>query len=160
MTYLPNLFTRKPLYVALAMATLSFAGLPTPAAAQAAAPAPAPAAAPTPPAQAGDSANAQKDDQTKKTDKDAKTLDAVVVTSFRQSVDQNMQDKRDSNSIVEVINAQNIAQFPAKNIADALAHVPGVVITRESGEGIRRSSTAHRWAPACPSRCHRDRISR
>ncbi|MGV7989048.1 TonB-dependent receptor plug domain-containing protein, partial [Mycobacterium kansasii] len=32
-------------------------------------------------------------------------------------------------------NAQNISQFPAKNIADALAHVPGVVITRESGEG-------------------------
>lgn len=133
MTYLPNLFTRKPLYVALAMATLSFAGMPTQASAQAAAPTAAPAA--TPPAQAGDSANAKKDDQAKKTDKDAKTLDAVVVTSFRQSVDQNMQDKRDANSIVEVINAQNIAQFPAKNIADALAHVPGVVITRESGEG-------------------------
>ncbi|HMH67011.1 MAG TPA: TonB-dependent receptor, partial [Pinirhizobacter sp.] len=66
---------------------------------------------------------------------DVTDLQTVVVTSFRQSVDQNMQDKRDSNSIVEVINAQNISQFPAKNIADALAHVPGVVITRESGEG-------------------------
>lgn len=137
MTYLPHVFTRKPLYVALAMATLSFGGclgLSDPAFAQTSAPSAAP-----PPAQAIDSPAAKKDDQNKKTDKeksgDAKTLDAVVVTSFRQSVDQNMQDKRDSNSIVEVINAQNIAQFPAKNIADALAHVPGVVITRESGEG-------------------------
>ena len=142
MTYLPHVFTRKPLYVALTLATLSFGGclgIPAAAFAQTSAPAAAPAATP---AQTPDGAKAKKDDKDTKTDKDKKgtptdatNLQAVVVTSFRQSVDQNMQDKRDSNSIVEVINAQNIAQFPAKNIADALAHVPGVVITRESGEG-------------------------
>ena len=107
MTYLPHVFTRKPLYAALAMATLSLGGslgLSMPAFAQTAAPTATP-----PPAQAANGSAATKDDQNKKTDKeksgDAKTLDAVVVTSFRQSVDQNMQDKRDSNSIVEVINA-------------------------------------------------------
>jgi TonB-dependent receptor len=135
MTYLPHVFTRKPLYAALALATLSFGGglgIPATAFAQT-------AATPTttgPLAQASDSAQEQKADKRQSGDATKPTtLQTVVVTSFRQSVNQNIQDKRDSNSIVEVINAQNIAQFPAKNIADALAHVPGVVITRESGEG-------------------------
>lgn len=137
MTYLQHALTRKPLYAALAMATLSFGaclGVPADAFAQTATSAAAPAAAAPAPAQAANGTATKKDDKKSEKD-DAKTLDAIVVTSFRQSIDQNMQDKRDSNSIVEVINAQNIAQFPAKNIADALAHVPGVVITRESGEG-------------------------
>ncbi|WP_414069499.1 TonB-dependent receptor plug domain-containing protein, partial [Staphylococcus aureus] len=98
-----------------------------------------PAATPatTPPAQATDSANAKKKADKKKGNdaNNPANLAAVIVTGYRQSIDQNLQDKRYSNSIVEVINAQNISQFPAKNIADALAHVPGVVITRESGEG-------------------------
>jgi len=136
MTCMPHVFTRKPLYTALAMATLSlggYFGMPAVAHAQATAPA---ATATPPPAQSTTDTPAKKDGKEKNADANgAKTLDAVVVTSFRQSIDQNIQDKRDSNSIVEVINAQNIAQFPAKNIADALAHVPGVVITRESGEG-------------------------
>ncbi|MDF3981387.1 TonB-dependent receptor [Luteibacter sp. PPL201] len=128
MKHFSHMLKRKPLCAALAAATLSLAGyvtLPTSAFAQDAAPAattdPAPAAKTTP-----------KNDKTKNS---PTNLDTVVVTSYRQSIDQNVLDKRDANSIVEVINAQNIAQFPAKNIADALAHVPGVVISRESGEG-------------------------
>jgi len=138
MTYLPHMLTRKPLCAALALATLSLGGsliAPAPAFAQTAAAAATPAASP---AQTSDAQNATGEEAQKKGkpgDKNPTTLQTVVVTSYRQSIDQNVQDKRDSNSIVEVINAQNIAQFPAKNIADALAHVPGVVISRESGEG-------------------------
>ena len=130
MTHLSHVFTRKPLYAALALATLSFGGLGVPAAAfaQASTPADTPAASPAPAPQSSDSSNRRKS-------RNATQLQTVVVTSYRQSIDQNVQDKRDANAIVEVINAQNIAQFPAKNIADALAHVPGVVISRESGEG-------------------------
>jgi TonB-dependent receptor len=136
MTYLPHAFTRKPLYAALALATLSFGGclgIPAVAFAQTSAPASTSTTTSTP-APASDKDKKAKKEKTGNATNPT-TLQTVVVTSFRQSVDQNMQDKRDSNSIVEVINAQNIAQFPAKNIADALAHVPGVVITRESGEG-------------------------
>lgn len=138
MTYLPHMLTRKPLCAALALATLSLGGsliAPAPAFAQTAAAAATPASSP---AQTSDAQNATGEEAQKKGkpgDKNPTTLQTVVVTSYRQSIDQNVQDKRDSNSIVEVINAQNIAQFPAKNIADALAHVPGVVISRESGEG-------------------------
>ena len=145
MNYLPHVSTRKPLYAALALATLSLGGgLGIPAVAFAAQTSPTAATATTTPspAPASDSAKAKKDDKQKKDDKkktgDASnptTLQTVVVSSFRQSIDQNMEDKRDSNAIVESINAQNISQFPAKNIADALAHVPGVVISRDDGEG-------------------------
>jgi TonB-dependent receptor len=140
MTHLPHVFTRKPLYAALAAATLSFGGclgMPGTAFAAPAAP-PAAATTATPPQQQATGTNSSK---AKKTDKKQTAannpinLQTVIVSGYRQSIDQNLEDKRDSNSIVEVINAQNIAQFPAKNIADALAHVPGVVITRESGEG-------------------------
>lgn len=139
MTYLPHVSARKPLYVALAMATMSFGGclgIPGVAFAQASPPA-VPAAATSSPQPATDSAQAKKADNKKKnaTQTNATNLQAVVVTSYAQSIDQNMLEKREANSIVEVINAQNISQFPAKNIADALAHVPGVVISRESGEG-------------------------
>lgn len=138
----PHMLMRKPLYTALASATLSFAGylgLPADAMAQTATPA-STATSPAAPDQATDTAKPKKNDKNKKADKNGDAtgttdLDSVVVTSYRQSINQNMEDKREANSIVEVINAQNIAQFPAKNIADALAHVPGVVISRESGEG-------------------------
>lgn len=138
-----RLFIRKPLYTALAAASFSFgayAGMPATAMAQEAAVAqPATAAPAAGQAAATAPAAPKKDDKEKKAANDQTgsptNLDTVVVTTYRQSIDQNVQDKREANSIVEVINAQNIAQFPAKNIADALAHVPGVVISRESGEG-------------------------
>ncbi|MDO1528204.1 TonB-dependent receptor [Fulvimonas sp. R45] len=135
MTHLPHVLTRKPLYAALAMATLSFAGLGMTGTASAAQPAAPTAAATPPPQQATDSTKTKKAGKKQADATDTTNLQTVIVSGYRQSIDQNLQDKRDSNSIVEVINAQNIAQFPAKNIADALAHVPGVVITRESGEG-------------------------
>ncbi|MFC3652864.1 TonB-dependent receptor [Dyella humi] len=139
MTYLPYVSTRKPLYAALALATLSFGGcMGVPAiafAAQTSPPSASPTTAPST-AQPSDSKKAKKADEKKTGDaNNPTTLQTIVVSSFRQSIDQNMLEKRDSNSIVEVINAQNISQFPAKNIADALAHVPGVVISRDAGEG-------------------------
>ena len=141
MNHLPLASARKPLYVALALATLSLGGvLVAPGSAFAADAPPSSPEAATPaasPQTSTDAPEAQaKKPAKKKADKtNATNMQAVIVSGYRQSIDQNVQDKRDANSIVEVINAQNIAQFPAKNIADALAHVPGVVISRESGEG-------------------------
>ncbi|SEM19235.1 TonB-dependent receptor [Luteibacter sp. UNCMF331Sha3.1] len=134
MSHQPQTLTRKPLVTALATATLSllgYLGTADVAFAQTAAPAASSTAAP---AQDADAANPVDKDGKKKPN-GATNLETVTVTSYRQSIDQSVIEKRDANSIVEVINAQNIAQFPAKNIADALAHVPGVVISRESGEG-------------------------
>lgn len=84
-----------------------------------------------------------QDDQSKKPSKKSDKPDAqqatklkgVVVTGYRQSIDSALQEKRNANAVVEIINAQNISQFPAKDIADALVHVPGVIISRSGGEG-------------------------
>ena len=138
MTHPLHVSTRKPLYTALALATLSFGGglgIPRDAAAQTSPPAAAATTA-APPAPASDSAKAKKTDKKEAAKATNPTeLQAVVVTGFRQSIDANLQDKRNTNEIVEVVNAQNIAQFPAQNIADALQYVPGVVISRSDGEG-------------------------
>lgn len=128
MTYLPYAFARKPLHAAFAAAILSLGGLGIPAAAFAAQTVTPAATATSPPAQT-DSTKAKTAGK-KKDGKSEKpvVLQGVVVTGYRQSIDENLQDKRNTNEIVEVVNAQNIAQFPAQNIADALQYVPGVVI--------------------------------
>ncbi len=59
----------------------------------------------------------------------------VVVTGYRYSIEKSLDQKRDANSIVEVITAEDIGKFPDKNVADALQRVPGVIIGRDGGEG-------------------------
>jgi len=59
----------------------------------------------------------------------------VVVTGYRYAIEKSLDQKRDANSIVEVITAEDIGKFPDKNVADALQRVPGVVVTRSGGEG-------------------------
>ncbi len=59
----------------------------------------------------------------------------VVVTGYRYAIEKSLDQKRDANSIVEVITAEDIGKFPDKNVADALQRVPGVIVTRSGGEG-------------------------
>ncbi|UYB50590.1 TonB-dependent receptor [Xanthomonas sp. AM6] len=66
---------------------------------------------------------------------DATTLDSVNVTGYRYAIEKSLQQKRDANAVVEVITAEDVGKFPDKNVADALQRVPGVVITRDGGEG-------------------------
>jgi iron complex outermembrane receptor protein len=65
--------------------------------------------------------------------------DAIVVTGYRKSIEQSLEQKREANSLIEVITAEDIGKFPDKNVADALQRVPGVIITRDGGEGSRVS---------------------
>lgn len=62
-------------------------------------------------------------------------LDAVQVTGYRFSIEESLEQKRNSNAIVEVITAEDVSKFPDKNVADALQRVPGVVVERSGGEG-------------------------
>ena len=61
--------------------------------------------------------------------------DAIVVTGYRQSIEQSLREKRNANAFVDVITSQDIGKFPDKNVADSLQRVPGVVIERDGGEG-------------------------
>jgi len=59
----------------------------------------------------------------------------VVVTGFRGSLLQALDNKRDSMTAVDSIMAEDIADFPDSNLAESLQRIPGVAITREAGEG-------------------------
>lgn len=63
----------------------------------------------------------------------------IVVTGYRRSIEQSLQRQRDANAFVNVITAEDVGKFPDRNVADALQRVPGVVITRDGGEGSRVS---------------------
>ncbi len=65
----------------------------------------------------------------------AKSQDTVVVTGYRYSIEQSLDQKRSANAIVEVVTAEDVGKFPDKNVADALQRVPGVIVNREGGEG-------------------------
>ncbi len=62
-------------------------------------------------------------------------LEEVVVTGFRQSLAQALDVKRDSVGSVDAIMAEDIADFPDQNLAESLQRIPGIAITRDSGEG-------------------------
>lgn len=134
MERLQHVLVREPLCAALALAVLSLGGTGVVFAAQTDTPASAATSAPPPaPVKTQDkdqNAKKEKSGDTKSTE-----LQGVVVTGYRESINSALSEKRNANAVVEVINAQNISQFPAKDIADALVHVPGVIISRSGGEG-------------------------
>lgn len=66
---------------------------------------------------------------------EASSLDDVIVTGIRGSLASALNEKRRSNTIVDVINAEDIADFPDANLAESLQRLPGVSIDRENGEG-------------------------
>ena len=58
------------------------------------------------------------------------TLQEVVVTSVRASLDRALAAKRDAETIVDSISSEGLGKFPSRNVADALGNVPGVVVQR------------------------------
>ena len=59
----------------------------------------------------------------------ADDVQQVVVTGIRGSLQTSINQKRIASSHVEVITAEDIGKLPDKNVADSLAHVPGVTIS-------------------------------
>ena len=63
-------------------------------------------------------------------------VEQVVVSGIRASLQQALQKKRNADSVVEVISAEDIGKLPDKNVADALQRLPGVnTSSAASGEG-------------------------
>ncbi|HYC02161.1 MAG TPA: TonB-dependent receptor [Azospirillaceae bacterium] len=92
---------------------------------------PAPAAQPGAPADAtaqpGDDATAQAGG--------ADDVTEVVVTGFRAALGSALNEKRKESGVVDVIKAEDIADFPDANLAESIQRVPGVSIARDAGEG-------------------------
>ena len=62
-------------------------------------------------------------------------IEEVQVLGIRQSLQRSMEVKRFSNSVVDAITSEDIGKFPDKNVAESLARIPGVAISRDFGEG-------------------------
>ena len=74
-------------------------------------------------------------------DKKAKVeeVEVIQVRGIRGSVVQSLNAKRYSNSIVDVVTAEDIGKFPDQNVAESLQRITGVSITRSFGECERVS---------------------
>ena len=68
------------------------------------------------------------------------TLEEVVVTGYRGSLQNSTEAKRDSNGFTDEVFADDIGKMPSQNLAESLNRIPGVKITREvTGEGLQIS---------------------
>ncbi|MCZ8165681.1 TonB-dependent receptor [Silanimonas sp.] len=77
---------------------------------------------------------AQADDEEEAKSEEAKQLDAVEVRSgIVAGIENAIDTKRDSSSIVEAVSAEDIGKLPDMSIADSLARLPGVTAQRVRG---------------------------
>lgn len=73
-------------------------------------------------------------------DADAETAiaedeNAIIVTGIRSSLASALNEKRNADSLIEVIQAEDIGKLPDQNLAEVLENVTGVQITRTAGVG-------------------------
>ena len=66
---------------------------------------------------------------------DATVVDEIVVTGFRSSLQQALNIKRREAGAVDAILAEDMADFPDQNLAEAIQRLPGVTIDRVNGQG-------------------------
>ncbi|HTU65956.1 MAG TPA: TonB-dependent receptor, partial [Steroidobacteraceae bacterium] len=62
-------------------------------------------------------------------------MEEVVVSGFRSSLEKSLEAKRDSTNFTDSISAEDVGKLPDNNLAEAIARIPGVQISRTNGEG-------------------------
>lgn len=87
--------------------------------------------------------SAQEEQQPRIDDKTAEkvitTANDIVVVGTRASLQSAINRKKQANTVVDSIVADDIASFPDKNIGDSLARITGVQLSRDFGEGVQVS---------------------
>lgn len=66
---------------------------------------------------------------------DADEGDVVVATGIRASLENALVEKRNADSLVEVILSEDIGKLPDQNLAEVLENITGIQITRTAGVG-------------------------
>jgi len=67
------------------------------------------------------------------------TLDTVVVTGIRKGIEDAISAKKNSNSIIESISAEDIGKLPDSSIAESIARLPGIAAQRTKGRASQIS---------------------
>lgn len=62
-------------------------------------------------------------------------LEQIVVTGIRTSLASALAQKRNSDNLIEVIEAEDIGKLPDQNLAEVLENITGIQITRTAGVG-------------------------
>jgi len=68
-------------------------------------------------------------------DADGKPIQTVVVSGIRRGIEAAISIKRNSNSIVEAISAEDIGKLPDSSVAESIARLPGVTAQRSRNSG-------------------------
>ncbi len=80
-------------------------------------------------AQTADQTGREKGNETEPSTSD------IIVTGIRGSLQRNLDIKRESSGVVDVISAEDIGKFPDSNVAASLQRLPGVSIQRSGSRG-------------------------
>jgi iron complex outermembrane receptor protein len=67
---------------------------------------------------------------------DDNSLQEIVVTGIRASLQRSMDIKQQSVGVVDAVSAEDIGQFPDASIGEALGRIPGVTVNRGSINGM------------------------
>jgi iron complex outermembrane receptor protein len=79
------------------------------------------------------SVTAQETAETQKAEEKIEVIE--VKGSFRDSLSNALNQKRQSDGAIDAILAEDIADFPDLNLAESLQRIPGIAISRAAGEG-------------------------
>lgn len=80
----------------------------------------------------GASAQARQTQPTTPAEPESETVDAVVVTGFRQAYANAIATKRDTLQISDGISSDGLGRFPDLNVGEAIQRIPGIQINREA----------------------------
>jgi iron complex outermembrane receptor protein len=62
-------------------------------------------------------------------------VESVLVQGFKSSLERALDVKRESATVSDSIEAEDIAKFPDLNLSESIQRIPGVAISRDAGEG-------------------------
>ncbi|MEC4591927.1 TonB-dependent receptor [Nitrospirillum amazonense] len=60
-------------------------------------------------------------------------LEEIVVTGIRADLEKSLEVKRNASVVLDSINSTELGRFPDADVADSLAHLPGITISRTTG---------------------------
>ena len=81
------------------------------------------------------SAIGQTGSESQETPAQLESKEEIVVTGIRASLESALAEKRNSDNLIEVIEAVDIGKLPDQNLAEVLENITGIQITRTSGVG-------------------------
>ena len=70
---------------------------------------------------------------------EAEVMEEVIVTGYRKSLIDSIENKRYNSSVIESISAEDIGKLPDSSIAESLARLPGLAAQRLDGRASRIS---------------------